>query len=468
MKNKTVQRVLSFTLALILCFSFAVKPIEAKALAVESWVIYALITYMAAAGITFTAVGGAEAMVKAVQEKVLDYKVTGYDLMGMLMQSIRFNGGGDGNGPSFWFTVSALVAIKEFIEWLKGDEVWGAGETVEIGNGVYLRCIYNGADIDFITPVIGNSLIYKEVSCYEVLNEPTFIHKSELEIDGNFAIYLNDNRTNQRTKHSFALNSALKINRYRNDGSLFSTYDMSSLFNKLGLTYNDDFYLTFSSQPNSNGIFGVLEIYLFAPELSDKLFRITSTSTAWVEWDGFYGNTAITIPETTTEPEVKENEIVEISFDAFQGHSGKFETPEEFAEALEQKITEVGTIPSIKTEVIPDPDAEPEIEPSPIIPPPDTPVTEYPDVGDMGLPSLGDVMKTKFPFSLPFTFATIIGIFATSRVTPNWTVDLPEPLNTSFTIDLSDYEPIGYMLRWGSDIGFAIALLLATRKFIHW
>ena len=180
----------------------------------------------------------------------------------------------------------------------------------------------------------------------------------------------------------------------------------------------------------------------------------------------------IVIPDTVNEFDVEDNELVEISFDVFRGHEGTFASVEELAEAVKQQVVDTGVMPTINTEIKLDPELKPEpspdIEPSPVIPPPDVLDPIYPDIGDLGLPSLGDALKSKFPFSLPWTFGAILGIFLSPRQTPKWEVDLPAPLSTSFTIDLSPYEEVGYVSRWMSDIGFGIALLLATRKFIHW
>ena len=480
MKNKTLQRVLSFTLALILCFSVAVKPIEAKALAVESWLIYAIITYMAAVGITFTAMGGVDAMAKAVQEKVEEYKVTGIDLMGLISQSIRFNGGGDGKGPSFWFTMTALAAIGEFMNWLRGDEVWGAGEEVSISDsGYYVPIEYGTITVDNVIQPIklladSNGQPYKRTTgsgWTSVSNECGTL----VPYPNGFSFnYGGATVAQYATKFYYTdINGVPSVKLETNNGNISISIDI--LLSHLNCTIDEFAGVTFflnegTSYTKTQNRVGLAFVKTNGWIYLTNTWVVLETSTGSVS--SFYEykeqGFTITIPESTTEFDVEESQLVEISFDAFQGHSGSFASPEEFAEALEQKITEVGTIPSISTEVITDPDAEPEVEPSPVIPPPDTPVTDYPDVGDMGLPSLGEALKSKFPFSLPWTLGTIIGIFATTRQTPKWTVELPEPLNTAFTIDLGEYEEIGYILRWTSDIGFAIALLLATRKFIHW
>ena len=75
MKHKTLKRVLCFLLALVVVASMPLD-IHANAVAVAPWAVYALITYMAAVGITFTVTGGVDAMVKAVQDKVDEYEKT--------------------------------------------------------------------------------------------------------------------------------------------------------------------------------------------------------------------------------------------------------------------------------------------------------------------------------------------------------------------------------------------------------
>ena len=72
MRIKTKLRCKRFLCLLLALIILATVPLQlhAKALAIESaWVIYAIITYLAAVGITFTAVGGIEALQAQVQDK---------------------------------------------------------------------------------------------------------------------------------------------------------------------------------------------------------------------------------------------------------------------------------------------------------------------------------------------------------------------------------------------------------------
>lgn len=97
MNKKTLQRVLCFCLALCFCFSIAIKPVEAHAVAVESWVIWAMITYLTSVGIVFTATGGAQAAYNAMEEKVQEYGSNVIDFYDIVRSGIKLvpppNGG---------------------------------------------------------------------------------------------------------------------------------------------------------------------------------------------------------------------------------------------------------------------------------------------------------------------------------------------------------------------------------------
>lgn len=486
MKKKTLQRVLSFCLALLLCFTWNIaEPLVANAFAIElSWVTYALISFLAASGFTFAVAGGIEALQAEVEEKVdTYYQVRGIDLYQLIAQTLRFNNNNNGE-PSFWFTMAALTAIGEFMEWLKSDDQWESGETVEkTETGTYFRWNYNGVDGDFVCPELGNSGKHNNVTYYELLNAPTLISKSDMgsagsTFDGLYYFYGFNNNSGNRIKRTAALDSSLNLRWYSGDGSYSTSNSLKTYFNSLGLSYNDDYYLTYRVAGN-NDVYSNIYVYLYLPNFPSRVYPVvTSLQISWLDWDGFTVNRSATIsvPDTIPEFDIDEDQVVEISFDAFPDNVS-FETPEEFAEAIKQQIIDTGTTPSIKTEVKTDPDTVPDVEPSA---PPSTDVTpnpddsevpdasQYPDIDGLGLPSLGQALIRKFPFSLPFTFATLLEIFRSERQTPKWKVNFPKPLDTTFTIDLSGFETIGTVSRWASVIGYCIALILGTRKFIHW
>ena len=476
MKNKTVQRVLSFCLALLLCFTWNIaEPLVANAFAIElGWVTWALISFMAASGFTFAVTGGIDALKAEVDEKVdTYYQVKGIDLYQLIVQSLRFNNNNNGQ-PGFWFTIAAITAIREFLVWLKSDQLWD-GNVSELTSGYYVPIEYGTITVDnviqpikLITDSNGNPYKRTTGSGWTSLS-PQYSCGTLVPYPNGFSFnYGGADVDSHASEFYYSDDGFCKLR--SNDSTISLSID--NLLSQLNCTIDEfagvTFFLnegtSYSKTQNRVGLAFVKTTgWIYLTNTWVVLETSTGSVSSFYEYkeQGF----TITIPETIPEFDVEENQLVEISFDAFPDNV-TYESPEEFAEAVKQHVIDTGTVPSIKTEVVTDPDADP--QPSPVIPPPDQTDPNYPDVGDLGLPSLGDALKSKFPFSLPWTFGAILGIFLAPRQTPKWEVELPAPLSTSFTIDLSPYEEVGYISRWMSDIGFAIALLLATRKFIHW
>ena len=145
MNKKALQRVLCFCLALCFCFSIAIKPVEAHAAVAAPWVVYALITYMAAMGITFTVAGGVDAMVKAVQDKVDEYQqvvVLPQNFWEVLENNVKLvpppNGGGNfnPNRGKFFFAMNAAAAVTAFVTWLVSDGGWTEGQSISYGGEI--------------------------------------------------------------------------------------------------------------------------------------------------------------------------------------------------------------------------------------------------------------------------------------------------------------------------------------------
>ncbi len=89
--------------------------------------------------------------------------------------------------------------------------------------------------------------------------------------------------------------------------------------------------------------------------------------------------------------------------------------------------------------------------------------------------SLGALMITKFPFSIPWDVYKAIKLLAAPPVTPRWEVDFMEPLadnvggfpgDTTIVIDFSEYEIVGIVTRWTSTIMFIYALASGTKRLL--
>lgn len=97
------------------------------------------------------------------------------------------------------------------------------------------------------------------------------------------------------------------------------------------------------------------------------------------------------------------------------------------------------------------------------------------DVDDLGLPSLGEALTRRFPFSIPWDIARGITLLAAPAKAPYFEVDFYEVIgdrvggwkgSTKLVLDFSEYEILGRLSRWTSTIGFCLFLASATKRFI--
>lgn len=107
--------------------------------------------------------------------------------------------------------------------------------------------------------------------------------------------------------------------------------------------------------------------------------------------------------------------------------------------------------------------------------PVDPPAEELPDVGELGLPALGQALTSRFPFSIPWDFFRAVQLLAAPAKAPYFEVDFMEPLaddvggwqgDTTVILDFSEYAIIGQISRWTSTIGFCLMLAGATKRLI--
>lgn len=99
------------------------------------------------------------------------------------------------------------------------------------------------------------------------------------------------------------------------------------------------------------------------------------------------------------------------------------------------------------------------------------------DIDGLGLPSLGALLTTRFPFSIPWDVHAVFTLLSAEAKAPYWEIDLMAPLkskgqkfsgDTKIKIDLTGdrWAVIGQVSRWGSLVGFCIALAYATKRLI--
>ena len=114
-----------------------------------------------------------------------------------------------------------------------------------------------------------------------------------------------------------------------------------------------------------------------------------------------------------------------------------------------------------KTITVPDnPDKPGEDEkPKPIDPP------------KVGLPTLPEVLFTqKFPFCIPWDLYNSVASLAAPPKPPNFTIPFlkVDRLGWDFdiTLDLTEFEPLAKISRWGFSVLFLLGLMYGTRKLI--
>lgn len=90
----------------------------------------------------------------------------------------------------------------------------------------------------------------------------------------------------------------------------------------------------------------------------------------------------------------------------------------------------------------------------------DTTVPKNPSLPDMTIPS---AITKKFPFSIPWDLYNSITVLASPGEAPKWTFPFGKD---SIQIDMSPYNPVATVVRWGLSLLFLIGLIMITGKVI--
>ena len=143
--------------------------------------------------------------------------------------------------------------------------------------------------------------------------------------------------------------------------------------------------------------------------------------------------------------------------------------PETAAEQIMQNAVDGNLAPVITVE------ADPRIDPDAAPVPSDPNFEDVEDVDELGLPSLGEALTRRFPFSIPWDIARGFTLLAAPPKTPYFEVDFYAPISdlvggwqgsTTIVLDFSQFESLGRLSRWTSTIGFCLFLASATKRFI--
>lgn len=81
-----------------------------------------------------------------------------------------------------------------------------------------------------------------------------------------------------------------------------------------------------------------------------------------------------------------------------------------------------------------------------------------------------EAVATVFPFCIPFDFINSIKSLAVTPRAPVFQMDFSGTIlgNYVWKLDMSEYESIAQISRWGIMAGFFVALIINTRRFVSW
>lgn len=89
---------------------------------------------------------------------------------------------------------------------------------------------------------------------------------------------------------------------------------------------------------------------------------------------------------------------------------------------------------------------------------------------DFDVPKLaGDSLGEKFPFCVPFDLFRMIQALDAVPVAPKWSIPFRIErlsIDESLELDLTEFEPVSKVFRWGLTLIFILGLLIVTRKMI--
>lgn len=473
-KHKKIKKILCFLLAFVVMVSTPLN-LQANALAIEPWVIWAIVTYLTSVGLVFTATGGAQAVYDAVEEKVNQYGDNVIDFYDIVRSNLRIVK--PPNLPPNWnpdfgnlfITAVGVEALGKFAEWLTSDGGWLAGSNVNEGHTFGTFDVkYNNGDGTYkdyvcVTSIVGDWETSALSNSYK--RAPVLYPGTDFLI----------NTSSQKLQTVTASNYSYSTIQY-NPGANYQRYQIANVLNS---TAQNTFYQQpagfvwafslpvtaqdFLKDAQIGFVYEDEDTYLHAGAIYEGYFYYIGR----INQSNLFVTTLSADIEIPTEfPEIKPLPTLEGLL--LESESLAAESLEALGNVVETYFNDEGTIPAPQPNIVPDPEVVP--NPTPV------PTPEIEDVGELGLPTLGEAIFSKFPFSLPKDLKRISDILNAEPVTPKWEVDLYETLgdrvsfrgSTKLTIDLEEYEELGQISRWASVISFVVFLIIITKGVIRW
>lgn len=461
-KHKKLNRFLCLLLAVVVLFAMPLNT-QAHAAVAAPWVMYAIITGLAAMGVTFTCAGGVGAMIDAMENKVAEYQTqTGIQLPIIIIEETSIQppseppSGWNQNKGYFFLTYAAATALTAFAEWLLSDGGWAEGEIIDSSlHSYYMWSSTDNENFYYRELALANN--WNDDLTYDITREG-YIYPFGVDIYWNGI-------TNPVNRFLYTINEVYDTSKWWITGGLSEDGSFARIRN-LGYSFADIQGFSFV-YTTDNAWINLCAVMSDGTYILCGQARGTAEPYWGADMETVEKSTEIQMPETLEIPTITPSEGILID----TGTTGA-ETLEELGDLFEAVFTETGTIPQPQPQVITDSATQP--VPTPV--PTPNPSPEYEDVDGLGLPALGDALMDKFPFCLPQDLGRLLNIFTAERQTPKWEVDLYEPLHgkipmqgdTTLSIDFAEFEEIGQITRWVSVIGFCLFLLVVTKEFITW
>lgn len=479
-KHKNIKMIFSFCLALVMLLS-PLMDITANAVAVElGYATYVIISMMAAAGITFTATGGVEALQSAVEDWVDEYdSSTGTKLTEIISLNTAFRPPSNNGGPGLAIGAAAVLAFSGFLAWLLDDK-FSASDTVSSSlTSIAFDAVIDGVpttaycttynESDKVKVNTNSSGSYYIVKPNEIGTVIPMIYPGDNSVSSDF-FYVPTISSNGEQRYGYFkyYSNYVSYMPYAKDLKNFSGSTSYVLWTSPVVDAGYNYSQIVGLVPATSSPAPFSPYIAFLLDDGNIIFKLAEYMN--VGGRNEIDEATITVPQEVTEYSPSEGEVLDLDFEQFGDSTAT--NVEELVEEIKQSIIATGTAPVIDPSITPDPSLNP--DPTPV--PTPNPSPEYEDIESLGLPALGEALMDKFPFCLPRDLGRLLDIFIAERQTPKWEVDLFEPLHgkipmqgdTTLSIDFAEFEEIGQITRWASVIGFCLFLLVVTKEFITW
>ena len=454
LRNKLVMRFACVLVAVGFLASSVVTPRAQAVAGVDDAVVgsMALASYLSATGLELSVIeGGAATVTSGLGAVAGEYAAaTGAAASGEAVLGSIAAGTAISTAGTIVLTAAAVAVCARLAYWLyttyfSEDDISGAA--VNVWSSSFINS-NGGYKVAFSTTA--NSVINK--SNYDEYLIP-FGTSVTFATGYSIIVYVSDEMYNSTY-------NKLICEIYEPDGSLYSRKSLSSGYYSAG-----DVHGWFITAYSRNDYFYIGQVYYNLGGSPEEII-CASALAKFLNRSKILGDCVtarLSVIETDNYdiPEIQPTQQMEITIPSVAPGS----TLAELVETVPQQVVD-GTL-TATNEIVVDPDAfggnsTPDYE-------------DLEDVDELGLPSLGEALTKRFPFSIPWDIARGFMLLAAPPKTPHFEVDFYAPISgrvggwkgsTKLVLDFSEFEVLGRLSRWTSTIGFCLFLASATKRFI--